>query len=301
MNIAILPYAYRASGGLARVPLGALRWPLGGGGTRGTVADLTADDHLLIYPRTGRFFDPRIGVRAKISLLIAEPFAVQRPKYLIALALKWRFWRIITHRPTMARWAGNALVMPFGGSWVSTDQPDAPVKTAQVSLIASTKTTLEGHALRHRIADWCRNGQQGVDLLGHAYTPLAQKEDGLLPYRYSVVIENSRETGYFTEKLVDCLLCGTLPIYWGAPDIDRYFDAGGMIVCDSEDDIKRAIAGASEEAFRKSQAALADNRQRARAFADYERNAAIRLAESCGLRVQTSTQCRRDKCAIVRR
>jgi len=34
----------------------------------------------------------------------------------------------------------------------------------------------------------------------------------LTPYRYSVVIENVREPGYFSEKLVDALLCGTVPI-----------------------------------------------------------------------------------------
>lgn len=289
MNIAILPYGYRAKGGLARVPLTDLRWPLGRGRSSGTVADLMEVDHLLIYPRTVRFLDPWIGVRCRVSLLIAEPFAVQRNKYLAALALQRRFWRIITHRPAMARWADNALVMPFGGSWVSTDQLDAPAKTAHVSLIASGKTALEGHALRHRIASWCRRSGQEVDLLGHAYKPLERKEEGLLPYRYSVVIENSRETGYFTEKLVDCLLCGTLPIYWGAPDIDRYFDPAGMIECNSEADIKEAIAGATDQHFTSSQVALAGNRERALTFADYERNAAIRLAECAGMPVQAST------------
>ncbi|MEM9107756.1 MAG: hypothetical protein AAGC96_19110, partial [Pseudomonadota bacterium] len=284
----ILPYEYRVSGALAQVPLGALRWPLGGARTTGTVADLTEDDHLLIYPRTRCFFDPRVGVRARISLLIAEPFAVHRKKYLAALALHWRFWRIITHRPALARRADNALLMPFGGSWVAADQPAAPPKTAHMSLIASTKNTLEGHALRHRIADWCGQSGQEVDLLGHAYKPLDHKEDGLLPYRYSVVIENSQEAGYFTEKLVDCLLCGAMPIYWGAPDIDQYFDPEGLILCNSEEDIKRAIRRATNGVFEKSKDALARNRQRALGFADYEMNAAIRLAESCGERFQTS-------------
>lgn len=289
MNIAILPYGHRASGRLAQVPLAALHWPLGGSGRTGTVADLTKHDHLLIYPRTCVLLDPRFGVRARISLLIAEPYAVHRNRYLAALVLKWRFWRIITHRPAMARWAANVLVMPFGGSWVGTDQPIMPQKTGSVSLIASAKTELEGHALRHRVAHWCRQNGQQVDLLGHAYKPLGRKEDGLLPYRYSVVIENSRETGYFTEKLIDCLLCGTLPIYWGAPDIDRYFDPHGLIVCQNEEDIKKAIAGATGQVFANRQAALAANRERALKFADYERNAAMRLADCSGLSDQTST------------
>ena len=279
MDIAILPYEYRARGRLSQVPLGALRWPLGGCRRSGTVGDLARDDHLLIYPHSDHFYDPRAGVRCRISLLIAEPLAVQRAKYLAALALRWRFWRIVTHRPAMARWAGNALVMPFGGCWVHGLQPDSPCKTAHMSLIASAKTALQGHALRHRIAGWCRAGDRNVDLLGHAYAPIARKEDGLLPYRYSVVIENSREAGYFTEKLIDCLLCGTLPIYWGAPDIGQYFDTDGLVECRDENDIKRAIAAASTRQFEDRQAALQRNRERALDFVDYEKNAAARLME----------------------
>jgi hypothetical protein len=282
MNIAILPYALRAKGGLAKIPLAALRWPLGIGETAGQVGDLTADDHILIYPRSKHFLDPRAGVRCQVSLLIAEPFAVQRRNYLAAIALRRRYFRIITHRPAMARWTGNALVMPFGGSWVDTWQPQTRVKSAHMSLIASSKNELEGHALRHRTAAWCRQTGQDVDLLGKAYRPLDRKEDGLVPYRYSVVIENSREEGYFTEKLVDCLLCGALPIYWGAPDIARYFDPNGLIECHSHDDIRRAICGASTEQYEARRAALVQNRARALAYVDYEKNAALRLAESVG-------------------
>ena len=301
MNIAVLPYAYRTRGGLGRVPVTALRWLLGGGETSGTVADLAAADHILIYPRSKHFVEPRAGVRCQVSLLIAEPFAVQRRHYLAAIALRRRFFRIVTHRPAMARRAGNALVMPFGGSWVDAGQPQTRAKTAHMSLIASAKTRLEGHALRHRTAAWCRQTHQDVDLLGRAYRPLGRKEEGLVPYRYSVVIENCREEGYFTEKLVDCLLCGALPIYWGAPDIARYFDPDGLIECRSYDDIRKAIREASAEQHEARRAALARNRERALAYADYEMNAALRLADSTGSKCQASTQCRLDSLPIVRR
>jgi hypothetical protein len=73
----------------------------------------------------------------------------------------------------------------------------------------------------------------GLDIavLGRGYQPFENKQDGLLNYRYSVIIENVKEPDYFTEKLFDCLLCGTLPIYLGAPNIGDYFDVAGMILC----------------------------------------------------------------------
>jgi hypothetical protein len=34
--------------------------------------------------------------------------------------------------------------------------------------------------------------------------------------------ENSRFAGYVSEKIFDCFFTRTIPIYFGAPDIDRY-------------------------------------------------------------------------------
>lgn len=280
MRIAVLPHGVRPKAGLARVALNQLRWPLGDPVSSGTIGDLGPDDHLLIYPRYKYLIDPRIGLRCRISLLIAEPYALHRNKYLGAVALQKRFYRIVTHRPAMARLAGNAIVMPFGGAWVDPVAVGNPEKSRSISLIASAKKKLEGHALRHRIAAWSQETDADVDLLGLAYKPFDRKEDGLAPYRYSVVIENSREDGYFTEKLIDCLLCGTLPIYWGAPDIERFFDPDGLIVCRTEEEIKEAIGNASEAQFAEKQAALNSNRERALAYVDYEKSAAIKLAKS---------------------
>ena len=46
---------------------------------------------------------------------------------------------------------------------------------------------------------------------------------------YSVAIESSSEKDYFTEKLIDCLITKTIPIYWGCPNINDYFDTSYWI------------------------------------------------------------------------
>lgn len=50
------------------------------------------------------------------------------------------------------------------------------------------------------------------------------KHKGLLPYEYSIAIENSNEKNYITEKFIDCALCNTTPIYNGAPNITEVYD-----------------------------------------------------------------------------
>jgi len=51
------------------------------------------------------------------------------------------------------------------------------------------------------------------------------KFTGLLPYEYSIAVENSEEKNYLTEKFVDCVLCNTIPIYHGAPNAAEIYDS----------------------------------------------------------------------------
>ena len=46
---------------------------------------------------------------------------------------------------------------------------------------------------------------------------------------FSISIENIKSDYYFTEKLFDCLLTGTIPIYYGCPSLHKFFDKRGII------------------------------------------------------------------------
>lgn len=76
---------------------------------------------------------------------------------------------------------------------------------------------------------------------------LEYKYTGLIPYEYSIAIENSNENNYITEKFIDCILCNTTPIYNGAPNIKDVYDEHFFRTIDLNsptivDDIKNIIA-----------------------------------------------------------
>lgn len=84
--------------------------------------------------------------------------------------------------------------------------------------------------------------------------PLSDKMAFLEKFRFNLAFENSRSQGYVTEKLVEPLLAGTIPIYWGAPDVDREFNPGCMIdvsryACD-QDAIDHILAVDSDSGAR---------------------------------------------------
>lgn len=95
-------------------------------------------------------------------------------------------------------------------------------KTHLLSGICSRKTTLAGH--RRRLAFLQRlHDQYPFDLYGRGFHELADKWEGLAPYRYSIAMENSIHPHYWTEKIADCFLAETVPIYSGSSNIADYF------------------------------------------------------------------------------
>jgi alpha(1,3/1,4) fucosyltransferase len=48
------------------------------------------------------------------------------------------------------------------------------------------------------------------------------KGETLGKYIFALCFDNQILKGWITEKIFDCFFCGTIPIYWGAPDIADY-------------------------------------------------------------------------------
>ncbi|HAW46547.1 MAG TPA: hypothetical protein DCX34_04820 [Roseovarius sp.] len=276
-RVAILPYGQALGVTPARLPLASLGWPLGvpAGIEGGVLGDLDRDDHLIVPPRNTLHLRPGFGTRARVSLLFREPRAIHgHHMRLLQLFSHRRFFRVLTGDPGLIAALPNAVEFPMGGTWVPHWRDVSCEKRAMCSLIASAKRSQPGHRLRHAVVDWVREARTDVEVMGMGYRPFSEKAEGLAPYRYSVVIENVREPGYFSEKLVDALLCGTVPIYWGAPDIGRFFDIGAMVVCDGLEDVQRAVVAMSEADFAARAEALARARAVAAGYADIEGRAA---------------------------
>jgi len=73
------------------------------------------------------------------------------------------------------------------------------------------------------------------------------KFNGLVDYSYSIVIENSVQRNYWTEKIADAYLSWCFPIYWGCPNIGDYFPEGSYKTIDINSknpmhDIKRIVS-----------------------------------------------------------
>ena len=135
------------------------------------------------------------------------------------------YTKIFTHNEELASLHENIiLVEPGFPSWI--EEPQIHKKTKLVSMITSTKNFCEGH--RQRI-EWANKLRGKLDLFGRGHNPIAKKEEGLNDYMFSVSMENDDTEFCYTEKLIDCFLTGTIPIYWGCKGVTKHFDEDGII------------------------------------------------------------------------
>lgn len=108
-------------------------------------------------------------------------------------------------------------------------------KSKTISCISSDKLTTSGHKKRFKFIKELRSTDLPIDYFGRGYNELADKHQGLRDYKYSIAIENGSFKNYFTEKIMDCFLNWTIPIYYGCPNIENFFPKDSFILIDIED------------------------------------------------------------------
>lgn len=173
---------------------------------------------------------------------------------------------VLTYDRTNVRHFGDkALWYPIGGCWIPPGARhwDYP-KSKLLSIIASGKNSSHGHKLRHEIV--AKLGCK-MDVYGRQYRPVEFKTQALAPYMFSIAIENGRVEAMFTEKIIDCFMTGTVPIYYGCNAISEFFNPAGMFEFDTEQELEDLLPRLTPERYEIMRPAIEDNFQRAQQYA----------------------------------
>ena len=248
MYIGIVPYELRKTKKLSQLHVDQLVWPLNKPSKANYVRDLGANDHIVIFPYSKTLLTANTQVNCKVSLVIFEPRAIQARYYNIIPILRYLYHNILIRDPKLASNYNNVLPLSLAELYVATDSLRLPdfLQRNGISLIASMKNDLEGHKLRHKLISFDRNHtHQLLTPLGRAYEQFDDVVTALAPFRYSVVIENCIEGHYFTEKILNCLACKTIPIYWGHETVKQYFDTSNWLFFNNLEDGYEKIKFAS--------------------------------------------------------
>jgi hypothetical protein len=151
---------------------------------------------------------------------------------------------------------------------VKYDAPDTSAKRFEVSFLTSSKGWAVGHQLRQEIYDRLSTALSTpagtLPIWKHRSPPrIDDKRVILEPVQFSIVPENSRHNGYYTEKIVDCFIAKTIPIYWGCPSIGKHFNLDGIIQFENYDDLVVKLQSLTPDFYHDREPAIEENFRRA--------------------------------------
>jgi hypothetical protein len=176
---------------------------------------------------------------------------------------------------------GNSIFLPFGHTWFKPEQYEiSHKKDFKIAHLCGKLLKSYGHQMRHEIL--ARAPEFDVptyfhDVIGdrnNLEDARLGKEQVFGNAQYGIAIENFSHRGYFTEKILDCFLMKTVPIYWGCSNIGDYFNTNGIIQFENVDDLIHQVNLLDDVYFDSPslQLAIEENYQKALKYIDYEQN-----------------------------
>jgi hypothetical protein len=74
-----------------------------------------------------------------------------------------------------------------------------------------------------------------------------------------MVIENVRKDFWFTEKIIDCFVTGTVPVYYGCPSIGDFFNTDGIIQFENPVNLSEIIKNLNHDIYSSKIKAIEEN------------------------------------------
>lgn len=86
-----------------------------------------------------------------------------------------------------------------------------------------------------------KNVDSGGKVLNNLGYLVEDKSSFLQKYKFTIAFENSSYPGYTTEKILHALEAGSIPVYWGNPDIHKDFNPSAFINCHDYDSFEDVV------------------------------------------------------------
>ena len=109
-------------------------------------------------------------------------------------------------------------------------------KKIELSVICSNKSHTENHKLRVEFLNILKNHfKERLQWFGNGINEIENKFEVISNSKYHIVLENDSKYNLVSEKLYDSYLGLSFPIYYGAPNINDYFDINSLTMVNIND------------------------------------------------------------------
>jgi hypothetical protein len=220
------------------------------------LSDARSGDSAIRYPMRAR----------KFLLTFESPIWNGYTHNIGELHHEW-FEKVFTYRTDILKKIPNGVQVFLPNKWRITEKFNAIRKTRFMCAIFGNKqndSSLFPTLYTKRMQDifWLGNNYNKFHLYGQGWEkenfpfyqgPVERKIDVLSKYRFALAYENCICPGYISEKIIDCLLSLTIPLYKGAPDVLDYIPKECFIDLNkfSVDDVVSDLAFMSNDEYNR--------------------------------------------------
>lgn len=220
------------------------------------------DVEKLVFYTDANILNPRLGHKKRIAWLL-EPYVKQPNVYEWIYQNNSKYDFVLTNEKKLLDKGENFLFFPFGGCWLLEENRKIHKKNKNVSIITSAKRNVPDHLKRHDLVDRYRSK---IDVYGRGYNRIEPIDMGLIDYSFHIAMENQSRDFHFSEKIINPLMCGTIPIYYGMKSIGDFFDTRGFIIFNDINDIGKILDSLSYELYQSMLPYVYINFQRAQQY-----------------------------------
>jgi hypothetical protein len=211
-------------------------------------------DHSILAPNVSNYKGKKIAALTESEPLIPEVYNS---------ICSWvdGFDHVITHSNRILNAFGSkarfkpASSVTIGCGW-SPGEIGLHPKSRLCSMLTSTKKMTQMHLFRLKCAQVLHGGKKVDVTVSDAY---GNYFNYLKDYLFNVSIENFIDDYYFTERVLNCFACGTIPVYCGASKIGDFFNSDGILSFRSVDELNSLVKELSPSLYLSLRDAIVEN------------------------------------------
>jgi hypothetical protein len=169
---------------------------------------------------------------------------------------------LLTQYPDLLK-LPNSTKLIGNGSFVD-PAPDLKKKFG-ISIVMTNRNVAPGHPMRHELYERRKEVRIPFDIYRGTWNEFKPMADTfpmppwpnkkwkvkVFDCMFHVCLEGFKNSFYFSEKLIDCMITKTVPLYWGCTEIDKYFNECGFVIIESVDDLICKINALTPEIYER--------------------------------------------------
>lgn len=185
------------------------------------------------------------------------------------------FDAILTHNQDVIDKYPNAFLFTFNSIWASDKEYE---KDFSISFIVGNKTWTKHQIMRQEL--WY--SQESIphrkffvssfgapsDSMGNP--TIGANKDELFNSQFHIAIENDVKDHWFSEKILDCFISKTVPIYCGCPNIGKYFNESGILKFNTVAECVKICNSLNEKTYEEMLPIIEQNYKIAKNYLDWQ-------------------------------